>query len=119
LSDRLKKAKTQRLIAAGVLSSEHALKPEPATTTSADDADFASFPPITIEVPPTGLHPVHERVSNLGDIADAGANERCPNCNGRAHLDMVDLVGHTNHYTCETCGAMWQARQPHNENVNR
>ena len=38
LSDRLKKAKTQRLIAAGVLSSEHALKPEP-TTDESDEPD--------------------------------------------------------------------------------
>jgi hypothetical protein len=30
---------------------------------------------------------------------------------------MVDLVGHTMHHTCDTCGTMWQVRQAVDETV--
>jgi len=114
LSDRLNQAKTQRLIAAGVLSSEHALKPDHLADAGSDD-EAASFAPITIEVPPTGLHPVAE-YTDLGEIT---ATATCPNCNGPAHLDMVDLVGHTNHFSCMRCGAMWQTRESPTAHVTR
>jgi len=114
LSDRLKNAKTQRLIAAGMLSGEHALKPEQSDdAASTDEAD--TFTPITIEVAPTGLHPVAES-TNLGEIT---ATATCPNCKAPAHLDMVDLVGHTNHFSCMRCGAMWQTRESSSEPVIR
>jgi len=117
LSERLQRARTQQLIEAGLLTSEHALKPEEPdlpraeTEHEAEPAVDGLFAPITIEVPPTGLHLVAE-AADLGDIRDDGDASSCPNCNGTARLDMVDLVGHTMHYTCETCGAMWQVRKP-------
>lgn len=112
LSDRLNKAKNQRLIAAGVLPGDQALEPEESAEPAVDEAD--TFAPITIEVRPTGLHPVAES-HDLGEIATA----TCPTCNRPAHLDLVDLVGHTHHYSCATCGAMWQTREPSSENITR
>ena len=35
----------------------------------------------------------------------------CPNCRSTGRLDMVDLVGHTMHHTCDNCGTMWQVRR--------
>jgi hypothetical protein len=110
LSDRLQQAKTQRLIKAGVLSSEHALKPERPSAPAIVDNEGAVYTPITIEVLPSGLHAVVETAGDLGEVHDIEAATVCPNCNGLAGLDLVDLVGHTMHYTCATCGAMWQSR---------
>lgn len=125
LSERLQRARTQQLIEAGLLTSEHALKPDDdAAPGSAPTADVEGqpgvssptaeglFTPVTFEVQPSGLHLVAEAPRDLGDIQADGEATSCPNCNGHARLDMVDLVGHTMHYTCETCGAMWQIRKP-------
>jgi hypothetical protein len=112
LSDRLQQARTQRLIEAGVLPSEPALKPEPeAAPEPVDEASSDGlFAPITIEVAPTGLHLVSARAGELTELPDGQPARSCPNCNAVGHLDMVDLVGHTVHLTCETCGTMWQLR---------
>jgi len=117
LSERLQRARTQQLIEAGLLTSEHALKPEqpdvPVDDSKADAAE-GLFTPVSYEVPPMGLHlvaPGLETPADLGDL-EAGDGSACPNCNGEARLDMVDLVGHTMHYTCENCSAMWQVRKP-------
>jgi hypothetical protein len=111
LSDRLQQARTQRLIEAGVLPSEYALKPEAEVQSeSVDDADEGLFAPITIEVPPTGLHLVAQAPGMLTELPEGQPASHCPNCNAVGHLDMVDLVGHTVHLTCETCGTMWQVR---------
>ena len=120
LSERLQRARTQQLIEAGLLPSERALKPvdddlpasEGNAPTEAPATDGGLFEPIKLEVPPVGLHLVAE-APDLRQYRDATPeSQRCPNCNGAARLDMVDLVGHTMHYTCENCGAMWQTRRP-------
>lgn len=114
LSDRLQQARTERLIASGVLPAEHALKPEidelgPAIE---DDGEAEGlFAPITIEVMPAGLHLVAEAPRDLVELRDSETSARCPNCNSVGRLDMVDLVGHTQHLTCENCGTMWHVRQ--------
>ena len=69
------------------------------------------FGPITIEVPATGLHLVPDEPVDLTDVPDGVVTSPCPNCTALGHLDMVDLVGHTMHLTCPTCGTMWQVRQ--------
>jgi hypothetical protein len=120
LSDRLQQARTRRLIEAGVLPSEYALKPEPAPAPApapVDDDAQGLFVPITIEVQSTGLHLVAEKPIELTDLPAGELSTRCPNCQALGHLDMVDLVGHTMHFTCETCGAMWQARHSVDESV--
>src|SRR5258708_29254379 len=123
LSDRLRRARTERLIAAGALPSEFALKPEPDAAPAppalapapAEDEPQGLFAPITIEVRPSGLHLVPEATRELTDMPEGEAIATCPNCNGVGRLDMVDLVGHTTHHTCENCGTMWQLRQTVNE----
>jgi hypothetical protein len=118
LSDRLQQARTRRLIEAGVLPSEHALKPEvEASLEPVEDVGKGLFEPITIEVPPTGLHLVAEASAELTDLPEGQPASNCPNCNAIGRLDMVDLVGHTRHLTCERCGTMWQVRNPVDETV--
>src|SRR4051812_1672092 len=112
LSDRLQQARTQRLIEAGVLPSEFALKPEAPPEIEVEDTPQGLFAPITIEVRPVGLHLVAETPIELTDLPEGELTRSCPTCNAPGHLDMVDLVGHTMHFTCESCGTMWQIRQP-------
>jgi hypothetical protein len=117
LSDRLQRAQTERLIAKGYLSSEHALKPEPEaepepeTETAAPDGE-GLFAPITIEVLSSGLHVVAEAPSEYDIAGTSDHPNMCPKCNTAGTLDLVDLVGHTMHLTCPSCGTMWQVRQP-------
>ena len=97
------------MLAAGLDAEEDAPSEDVAEPEVAKD-EQQSFESITLEVAPTGLHAVAEAPRNLGSItSDEPAS--CPNCNGEAHLDMVDLVGHTMHYTCTRCGAMWQVQR--------
>ena len=110
LSDRLEQARTRRLIEAGVLPSDHALKAEPEAAPEIPKHETqVLFEPVTIEVQPTGLTLVSPP-PELTDMPDADGTPNCPNCNSLGRLDMVDLVGHTRHFTCERCGTMWQMR---------
>jgi hypothetical protein len=42
----------------------------------------------------------------------ATRTSNCPTCGRAGHVDMADLVGHTTHFTCLTCGTMWQEAAP-------
>jgi hypothetical protein len=119
LSDHLQKARTQRLIEAGVLPSEFALKPEPEIQEPepVEEVPQGLFAPITIEALPTGLFLVADSTIELTELPEGELGATCPHCNGFGRLDMVDLVGHTMHHTCDTCGTMWQVRQQVDETV--
>jgi hypothetical protein len=114
LSDKLRKAQTERMIAAGLLPGEAALKPDPGEGAPAHDP-FDVHQPIVIESPAAGLHPVadppafDEDSSYLGEPPTM-ATARCPTCQRNGRVDMVDLVSHTTHMTCPTCRTMWQVR---------
>ena len=114
LSDKLRKAQTERMIAAGLLPSEAALKPDPSEAAAAsDEYDFSQ--PIVIESPAAGLHPVADPPSPSESGEQPGAlpaahSARCPTCQRLGKVDMVDLIGHTTHMTCPTCRTMWQVR---------
>jgi hypothetical protein len=41
-------------------------------------------------------------------LSDDTFAAHCPNCAREAQIDMVDLVGHTTHYSCPACGTLWQ-----------
>jgi hypothetical protein len=111
LSDRLKRADIERKLAAGVVTSEAALKPDPAT-----EPDWIAEDPlaqaIRIEVPPAALvsvvepDPTHHTL--FTGTTGAALTSSCPSCNRPGRIDMVDLVGHRNHLSCTSCGAMWQ-----------
>src|SRR5262245_22064099 len=104
------------MIAAGLLPSEAALKPDPQQT-PVDDGAYDFSEPIVIESPAAGLHPVADPPSDYDDHGDQGhaalptaESARCPTCQRPGKVDMVDLVGHTTHMTCPTCRTMWQVR---------
>jgi len=105
LSERLERAKTQRLIAEGKLPGEAALKPEQQHPSG--ERSFESFDPVQIEVPAAGLTTVAP--SPAVDLTGDGGEE-CPNCKRPGKVDMVDLVGHTVHLSCPSCGTLWRAR---------
>jgi hypothetical protein len=115
LSDKLRKAQTERMIAAGLLPGEAALKPDPNETPVQPEL-FDLSDPIVIESPAAGLHPVADpppamETGDGGDPASPSAKiARCPTCHRPGTVDMVDLVGHTTHMTCPTCRTMWQVR---------
>jgi len=122
LSDRLQRARTQQLIDSGVLPADHVAEPdlEPIAELVPDldlDEDTTSelsgglFAPVTIEVRPVGLHVVADLTVDLADTPASEHEARCPNCYAAGAVDMVDLVGHTVHYTCGTCSTMWQVRK--------
>ena len=123
LSDRLQRARTQQLIESGVLPTDYVAEPDLDTVDDAepelvlDDTSTPSaglFAPVTIEVPPVGLHLVRDVTVDLTGTPERadGAESQCPNCNAVGVVDMIDLVGHTVHYTCGTCSTMWQVRKP-------
>ena len=122
LSDRLQRARTQQLIESGVLPTDYVAERELDTVDAEpelvlDDTSTPSgglFAPITIEVPPVGLHLVPDVTVDLTDTPERadGSESHCPNCNAMGVVDMIDLVGHTVHYTCGTCSTMWQVRKP-------
>jgi len=124
LSDRLQRARTQQLIESGVLPTDYVAEPE-LDIVDVDEIEpelvledtstpsGGLFAPVTIEVPPVGLHLVPDVTVDLTDTPEPAdrAESQCPNCNAVGVVDMIDLVGHTVHYTCGTCSTMWQVRK--------
>ena len=118
LSDRLRKARTEQLIEAGVLArTDHNARDTDAVVDLTEpvpvvDESIASeqFEPITIEAQPVGLHLVAE-AAVVTEVADDENSATCPTCNALGMADMVDLVGHTVHYTCSNCSTMWQVHK--------
>jgi hypothetical protein len=119
LSEKLQRAKIERDLASGKVTSDAGLwpersfeAPEPATP-PAPQAEPYPTDSLQIEVRPTGLASVHTPLpagpifaGGVPASTDGTAN-RCPNCNRIGRVDMVDLVGHRTHLTCDACGAMW------------
>ena len=121
LSDRLQRARAEQLAEQGLL--RHAIDAEPEALESIDveaeveiepepEPGEGLFSPIVIEAQPVGLHLVSLATVDLTDHDDDANARQCPTCNGHGHADMVDLVGHTVHFTCPNCSTMWQVRQP-------
>ena len=123
LSERLERARTERLIAAGKLPSAAALKPdagggrgEPSTGATPGSTPQPVWDPIEIEVQPTTLRPVNDAPSAFLATTEDSEIHLCPNCKSEGRVDMVDLVGHRLHVTCPNCLAMWQV---HTENAEQ
>jgi len=121
LSERLQRARAQQLIDAGLLTQAEADDdrdvPDGGATIDlvddpvVDEPAEGLFAPITIEAQPVGLHLVAEARNDLHERPDDENSSTCPTCNARGRVDMVDLVGHTVHYTCASCSTMWQVRK--------
>jgi hypothetical protein len=111
----LERAKRQRLLAAGLLQGEPALKPEADVDVTDRTTSGFRTDNLDIEVKSTGLHSVSssEHQPRAGDtqvlVDDARAH--CPNCRRRGQVDMVDVVGHSVHMSCATCGTLWRVPQ--------
>lgn len=121
LSDRLQRARAQQLIDAGVLPHDHGPAPAVQTVEVVEviepDAPVETpaqglFAPVIIEARPVGLHLVAQATVDLTDRPEHDDNALCPTCNTVGIADMVDLVGHTVHYTCGSCSTMWHVRKP-------
>jgi hypothetical protein len=110
LSERLAEAGRQRRIEAG----EEV--PDPPRATAAQAIDLTSDGeeplfqaieyqgiPVLHLVPDKGPHVFEARV----DAEDRGQHSSCPSCGAEAHVDMVDLVAHTTHLSCDVCGTLW------------
>jgi hypothetical protein len=102
LSERLEKAKLERLLAAGRLTGEAALKPESDVDVTDSRAGMLEFDDIEIEAKSARLHAVRP-------IPTAEESADCPNCRRPARVDMVDLVGHAVHMSCDACGTLWRS----------
>ena len=37
-----------------------------------------------------------------------GHGDRCPTCGGAGNLDMEDMVGGVDHFSCTSCGLLFQ-----------
>ncbi|HEX2384553.1 MAG TPA: hypothetical protein VHI95_18060 [Acidimicrobiales bacterium] len=118
LSERLERAKLERMLAAGLLHGEAALRPEADidVTDANTDRDSFSSDDLEIEVRATGLHAVSP-VGQQTKFADAPvvAGERradCPTCRRPGNVDMVDLVGNAVHMSCARCGTLWRTPRP-------
>jgi hypothetical protein len=104
------------MLAAGLLHSEAALKPDPdidvRDNQKAAGADEHGF---EIEVQANGLHPVAppstDVPATMTELVTDEHNATCPNCRRPGRVDMVDLVGHSVHMSCPGCGTMWRARR--------
>jgi predicted Zn finger-like uncharacterized protein len=109
LSQKLERARTERLIASGDLPGSAALKPEPTEQTAPTERPL--WDPIEVQVRPLGLFavndaPVGPPSKGIKDVGD----HPCPSCKTIGLVDLVDLVGHRIHVSCPRCGSMWQVR---------
>jgi hypothetical protein len=104
------------MLAAGLLHSEAALKPESEIdVTDSDNCGPLSYG-IEIEAAASGLHAVGTG-SAPTKVAPAPtrAAERtpdCPNCRRPGNVDMVDLIGNAVHMSCSRCGTLWRTPRP-------
>jgi hypothetical protein len=105
LSERLEKAKRQRLLAAGLLTSEAALKPAP-------DVDVTERSTATLEFDDIEIEATSPRLHAVTSSPTAEGTGDCPNCRRPGRVDMVDLVGHAAHMSCTTCGTLWRTPRP-------
>ena len=107
LSERLEAARRARLEAVERLSDPS--RPEADRREPAPAATRVRFDePPRVEV---SAHRVH--VVGDADTADDEAPRRCPTCHFEPRIDMVDLVGHTTHFSCTNCGTLWQVKGLH------
>jgi hypothetical protein len=105
LSERLEAARRARLEAVERLADP----PRPEAVRRAP----APTPRVPFDAPPRVEVAAH-RVHIVGDADPTDeAPRRCPTCNFEPRIDMVDLVGHTTHFSCTNCGTLWQVKGLH------
>jgi hypothetical protein len=133
LSERLEQARRERQAAArGEVLAAPVPPPRPYSPAAAPaapapaDADVLDLPVIEVRpIPglrstvdpsaaPAPRYPARSDAEGAEYDLDPAATRtsNCPTCGRAGHVDMADLVGHTTHFTCLTCGTMWQEAAP-------
>jgi hypothetical protein len=98
LQERLDAAHQQRRLAAG-LPVEDLLASPP------DPDPVLDLRPVA---PVIDLRPVPTAPNFSSAITVVDDPGRCPTCSGSTRLDMQDVVGGVDHYSCELCGHLFQ-----------
>jgi hypothetical protein len=112
LHDRLEAAKAERRRRAGLppeepeVSPMHQPIPRPHRDDADPDADYSID--LTEYAPVVDLRPDRREAPSFTGALPVGEGERCPNCEGRGRLDMEDVVGGVDHYSCAECGLLYQ-----------
>jgi hypothetical protein len=121
LRDRLEQAKAERRQAAGLPAEPPPVSPmdqpvgsrapagDGTTDEATDDKDYAidltGLAPVVDLRPDLRNAPAEPRFS--GALA-VGKGDRCPLCASAGALDMEDVVGGVDHYSCTNCGLLYQ-----------
>jgi hypothetical protein len=121
LHDRLEAAKAERRQRAGLPAEAPDVSPmhqpiggrnvggdQPGTDTDTDE-DFAID--LTGYAPVVDLRPepfVRDGEPSFSAAIVVGQGDRCPTCGSESHLDMEDVVGGVDHFSCTNCGLLFQ-----------
>ncbi len=109
LHDRLEAAKAERRQRAG-------LPPEAPDVSPMDQPFIGTVDDNEAGIDLTGYAPVVDLRPGLverGDPSFSGAlavgqGPDCPHCGGNGFLDMEDVVGGVDHFSCRDCGLLYQ-----------
>jgi hypothetical protein len=122
LHERLEAAKAERRQRAGLPAEAPEVSPmhepigrsnevgsRPGVIGTDVDEDFAID--LTGYAPIVDLRP--ELAGRSGDPSFSaaivvGEGDRCPTCGSESHLDMEDVVGGVDHFSCTNCGLLFQ-----------
>jgi hypothetical protein len=90
---------------------------QPIGSRSRDDADDEAQGEKDYSIDLTGFAPVVDLRPDLRDKSNeprfsgalaVGQGDSCPMCASRGELDMEDVVGGVDHYSCTNCGLLYQ-----------
>ena len=112
LHERLEAAKAERRLRAGLPAEEPEVSPmhQPLRGDDADAEgeaaiDLTGYAPIVDLRPEIRLR--DGEPSFTGALA-VGEGPTCPNCGCEGRLDMEDVVGGVDHFSCTNCGLLFQ-----------
>jgi hypothetical protein len=123
LRDRLEQAKAERRQAAGLPAEPPPVSPMDQPIGSREQTDEAagsagsSTDDRDYSIDLTGFAPVVDLRPDLRDPSNeprfsgalaVGEGDRCPMCASPGALDMEDVVGGVDHYSCTNCGLLYQ-----------
>jgi hypothetical protein len=104
LLDRLEAAKAERRQRAGLPPESPDVSPMHRPYRADDDEiaiDLTGYAPI-VELRPEPAEPSFAGALVVGEGPD------CPNCGGDGFLDLEDIVGGVDHFSCSNCGLLYQ-----------
>jgi hypothetical protein len=109
LQERLEAAKAARRQQAGLPADEPEVSPmrQPYEPKPADDPalDLRGIAPVVDLRPGVEIRSGAPRFSEALAVA---LDSACPNCECEGRLDMEDLAGGVDHFSCTNCGLLYQ-----------